>query len=122
LRQKLSGVVILHLLLIPGTAFITGGARIVEQELHPHLVQLNHSLLTIGFVLFLESMLFLLTRCAVFYSVMALLIPAAFFAALDRGVASTITADAAVGSVVNDAIRGNILQMSRGLAIVLLLV
>jgi len=102
LQSTIVGVVILHLLLIPGTAFITGGARIVEQELHPHLVQLNHSLLTIG--------------------VMALLIPAAFFAALDRGVASTITADAAVGSVVNDAIRGNILQMSRGLAIVLLLV
>jgi Ca2+:H+ antiporter len=53
---------------------------------------------------------------------MALLIPAAFFAALDRGVTSTITTDATVQSVVNDDIRGSILQMSRGLAIILLLV
>jgi hypothetical protein len=44
------GVIILHLLLIPGAAFITGGARIWEQELHPHLTQLNQSLLTIGCV------------------------------------------------------------------------
>jgi Ca2+:H+ antiporter len=57
-----------------------------------------------------------------FYSVMTLLIPAAFFAALDRGVASTITTDAAVGSLINDATRGNFLKMSRGLACILLLV
>ena len=43
-----AGVVILHLLLVPGTAFVTGGVRIIQQDLHPHLTQLNHSLLTIG--------------------------------------------------------------------------
>lgn len=43
-----SGVVILHLLLIPGTAFLAGGAQIWEQDLHPHQTQLNLSLLTIG--------------------------------------------------------------------------
>lgn len=42
------GVVILHLLLVPGTAFLAGGAQIWEQNLHPHTTQLNHSLLTIG--------------------------------------------------------------------------
>lgn len=49
-NRRRAGVVILHLLLIPGTAFVTGGARIIQQDLHPHLTQLNHSLLTIGYV------------------------------------------------------------------------
>ncbi|KAF8232845.1 hypothetical protein L208DRAFT_1269941 [Tricholoma matsutake] len=97
-----TGVVLLHLLLIPGVAFFTGGARILEQELHPHVVQLNQTLLTIG--------------------VMALVIPAAFFAALDRGVASTITTDPTVGSIINDTMRGKFLKMSRGLAVLLHLV
>jgi len=46
--EPLVGVVLLHLLLLPGTAFLTGGARIWEQNLHPHTTQLNASLLTIG--------------------------------------------------------------------------
>jgi hypothetical protein len=48
LQSTITGVVILHLLLIPGFAFLTGGARIWEQNLRPHATQLNHSLLTIG--------------------------------------------------------------------------
>ena len=48
--QSILGVVLLHLLLIPGTAFLTGGARVWEQELHPHRSQLNLTLLTIGSV------------------------------------------------------------------------
>ena len=44
------GVVILHLLLVPGVSFLAGGARVLEQELHSHHTQLNHSLLTIGLV------------------------------------------------------------------------
>jgi hypothetical protein len=47
----LPGVVLLHLLFIPGVAFLTGGARIWEQNLHPHPTQLNHTLLTIGCVI-----------------------------------------------------------------------
>ncbi|KAJ7686612.1 hypothetical protein B0H14DRAFT_3674119 [Mycena olivaceomarginata] len=58
-------VVLLHLILIPGVAFVTGGARVLDQDFHPHLTQLNHTLLTIG--------------------VMTLLLPAAFFAALNHG-------------------------------------
>ena len=47
-RVLYSGVIILHLLLVPGSAFLAGGARVWEQTLHPHNTQLNHSLLTIG--------------------------------------------------------------------------
>lgn len=45
-----SGVVILHLLLIPGVAFLVGGTEVRHQELHPHHSELNHSLLMIGYV------------------------------------------------------------------------
>jgi Ca2+:H+ antiporter len=53
---------------------------------------------------------------------MGLLVPAAFFAALDRGVASTITTDPTAKSFITDATRGEFLKMSRGVAIILLLV
>ncbi|KAJ2915034.1 hypothetical protein MD484_g5402, partial [Candolleomyces efflorescens] len=62
LKATIIGVVILHLLLVPGAAFITGGARVLHQDLHPHLTDLNHSLLALG--------------------VLSLMLPAAFFAAL----------------------------------------
>lgn len=48
LRATIVGVVILHLLLVPGTAFATGGLRIIHQNLHPHANELNHSLLILG--------------------------------------------------------------------------
>lgn len=48
LKATIVGVVVLHLLLVPGTAFATGGARIIQQDLHPHATELNHSLLTLG--------------------------------------------------------------------------
>ena len=83
----------LHLLLIPGTSFITGGARIIEQDLHPHLTQLNHTPLAIG--------------------VLSLLLPSAFFSSI-QGTGET--------SVVNDQTRLVFLQMSRGVAIILLVV
>ncbi|KAF8873867.1 hypothetical protein CPB84DRAFT_1690528 [Gymnopilus junonius] len=94
----LVGVVILHLLLVPGTAFVTGGARIIQQDLHPHKTQLNHSLLTIG--------------------VLTLLIPASFFAALD----TPLAVQSGVQKVISDDTRHTFLQMSHGLAVLLLLV
>ncbi|KAF7433375.1 hypothetical protein PC9H_005325 [Pleurotus ostreatus] len=100
LQSTIVGVVILHLLLIPGTAFLTGGARITSQDLNPHITELNHVLLTIG--------------------VLSLLLPAAFFSALDRGVAVSVEAPAA-GMVSNET-REVFLQMSRGIAIILLLI
>ncbi|KAI0357106.1 hypothetical protein OH77DRAFT_1494971 [Trametes cingulata] len=96
-------VVILHLLLIPGTAFLVGGYNIRQQTLHPHHTDLNHSLLMVG--------------------VLATLLPTAFFAALDRG-ASAVTAagTSAASALVNDTTRGEILKMSRGIALMLLTV
>jgi Ca2+:H+ antiporter len=79
-------------------AFLTGGARILEQNLHEHSTELNHSLLTIG--------------------VLAILIPTAFFAALDRG---TVEPTASAG-LITDAVRDDFLRMSRGLAVVLLVI
>ncbi|KAI0694055.1 hypothetical protein BC835DRAFT_1406559 [Cytidiella melzeri] len=97
-------VVILHLLLIPGTAFLAGGAQILEQSLHPHHTELNHSLLAVG--------------------VLTILLPTAFFASLDRGAQSVATNGVAdySGELLTDSTRQQILQMSRGLAVVLLLV
>ncbi|KAK1226053.1 hypothetical protein PQX77_011012 [Marasmius sp. AFHP31] len=98
LQSTIIGVVILHLLLIPGTAFITGGARVIHQDLaSPHLNELNHTLLIMG--------------------VLALLLPAAFFSALDRG-----TSEANATSLVNDQNRQMFLTMSHGLALILLFV
>ncbi|KLO10218.1 hypothetical protein SCHPADRAFT_832869 [Schizopora paradoxa] len=94
LQSTIVGVILLHLLLLPGTAFLTEGSRVLEQNLHPHSTQLNASLLTIG--------------------VMTILIPTAFFAALDNGP----TED----TLVSDATRLTFLKMSHGLAIILLLV
>ncbi|KAH7099619.1 hypothetical protein BKA62DRAFT_621162 [Auriculariales sp. MPI-PUGE-AT-0066] len=71
LQTTIIGVVLLHLLLIPGVAFMSGGARVMEQDLHAGSTELNHSLLTLG--------------------VMAIVLPAAFFAALDRGTLSDLT-------------------------------
>lgn len=90
---------LLHLLLVPGMSFLTHGARIWEQELHPHNTELNQSLLTLG--------------------AMTLIVPAAFFAALDRGVGAEI---GGAESIINDTVRGHFLKMSRGLAIILLVV
>ncbi|KAI0804621.1 hypothetical protein BC629DRAFT_1437902 [Irpex lacteus] len=104
LQATLIGVVILHLLLIPGTAFLVGGAQIWEQDLHPHSTQLNHSLLAVG--------------------VLTILLPTAFFASLDRGAQSIATTGIAQysGELLSDKTRGQILQMSRGLAVLLLVI
>lgn len=99
LQSTVTGVVVLRLLLVPGFAFITGGARIITQDLHPQIVQLNTTLLTIG--------------------ALTLLIPAAFFSALDRSISSSTDA---IGAEIDDSIRGDFLKLSRGLAVFLLIV
>ncbi|KAJ7047689.1 hypothetical protein C8F04DRAFT_935863 [Mycena alexandri] len=96
-QSTLVGVVLLRLLLVPACAFITGGARVAAQALHPHLSGLNQTLLTTG--------------------VLTILIPAAFFAALNSG------GSAGTGqNAVSDNVRGDILKVSRGLALILLIV
>ncbi|KAH7334060.1 hypothetical protein B0J17DRAFT_675192 [Rhizoctonia solani] len=130
-QSTLIGVILLHLLLVPGTAFLTGGAQIWEQHLRPHPTQLNHSLLTFG--------------------VMMLLLPVALFTALPESlpnssgsggstaaVAARLMARAGGGGeeglaikeamihaaeaiAVTDSTRGTFLIFSRGLAILLLI-
>ncbi|THH28841.1 hypothetical protein EUX98_g5342 [Antrodiella citrinella] len=105
LQSTIVGVVILHLLLVPGVAFLAGGARVWEQTLHPHHTQLNHSLLTIG--------------------ILSILLPTAFFAALDRGpvsIAASGNANFEGSTLITDKTRQNVLAMSRGFAIILKIV
>jgi len=97
-QSTITGVVLLHLLLVPGTAFLTGGARIWEQKLHPHRSQLNLTLLTVG--------------------VLGLTIPAAFFASLNNGVTSSSEGT----SGPSDLLRRDFLRMSRGFAVILLVI
>ncbi|KAG8738354.1 hypothetical protein FRC10_006961 [Ceratobasidium sp. 414] len=133
LQSTIIGVVLLHLLLVPGMAFLTGGARIWEQHLKPHPTQLNHSLLTFG--------------------VLSLLLPIAYFSALPEALPNTTTGapsaavvlkrlvarsaeggghekDVAIQKAlmhsvetlaVRDATRGTFLKFSRGLAVLLLI-
>lgn len=97
LQATIIGVILLRLLLIPGLAFITGGARVMEQELHPVNTELNHTLLVTGSL--------------------TLLLPVAFFCALDRGDTGIVST---VHAAVSDEMRGQILKISRGLALILL--
>ncbi|KAJ6539025.1 hypothetical protein B0H19DRAFT_960734 [Mycena capillaripes] len=97
LQSTIVGVVLLRLLLVPACAFIAGGARVAAQELHPHLSELNQTLLTTG--------------------VLTILLPAAFFAALNS------SSSAGNGqNAISDSVRGDLLKISRGLAIILLVV
>ncbi|KAH9939646.1 uncharacterized protein BXZ73DRAFT_43395 [Epithele typhae] len=104
LQATLVGVILLHLLLIPGTSFMVNGKEIQHQVLQSHHSGLNQSLLLMG--------------------VLATLLPTAFFAALDRGNNPTpvfVNEELSV-AVVSDFTRGEILKISRGLAILLILV
>ncbi|KXN87954.1 Vacuolar calcium ion transporter [Leucoagaricus sp. SymC.cos] len=101
LQSTIIGVIILHLLLIPGTSFITGGANIMSQDLTPHITELNHTLLTMG--------------------VLSLVLPAAFFAALDRGVNVGGGATEEASVLLTDEMRDHFLRFSRGMAIIMLI-
>jgi Ca2+:H+ antiporter len=109
------GVVLLHLLLIPGTAFFTGGARILEQQLHPQRSQLNHTLLTVGWVKSLRRHKSQ-ARADKLGRVLALTIPVAFFAAINGS--GNDGAEGVQGP--SDTLRADFLGMSRGFAVILL--
>ncbi|KAF8749890.1 Clathrin assembly protein ap47 [Rhizoctonia solani] len=51
-------VILLHALLVPGIAFVVGGARVLEQKLKPVHTQLNASLLFLGVVTLLLPVAF----------------------------------------------------------------
>ncbi|TFK29238.1 hypothetical protein FA15DRAFT_582618 [Coprinopsis marcescibilis] len=89
LKSTVIGVVLLHLLLVPGMSFIAGGARVATQDLHPHVTELNRSLLAVGSL--------------------SLMVPSAFYAALDD-------------IEIDDELRDNFLSISRGIAFCLLFV
>ncbi|RPD56823.1 hypothetical protein L226DRAFT_574172 [Lentinus tigrinus ALCF2SS1-7] len=103
LQSTIIGVVLLHLLLVPGTAFFVQGALLHEQRLDPNHNSLNHSLSMMG--------------------VLGILVPTIFFAALDRGDVTNPTTTSvlppAFVPLVSDAVRGYMLQISRGIAIIL---
>ncbi|KAG2159006.1 uncharacterized protein EDB93DRAFT_1117574 [Suillus bovinus] len=101
LQSTITGVILLHLLLVPGAAFLTGGARIWEQDLHPVHTQLNHTLLTVG--------------------VLALLLPASFYAAINSGTSNAILANGELSDL-GSSTQSDFLNMSRGLAMMLIII
>ncbi|CAE6509072.1 unnamed protein product [Rhizoctonia solani] len=149
LQSTIVGVVLLHALLVPGTAFLTGGSKIWAQNLKPRVTELNQSLLTVG--------------------VLALVVPAGFYSALPyqhpvtyapqfanttlvdqaKNTANTTAANATAHAVrlmaragteskhkasvhamevasqvvaVSDSTRGMILALSRGISVVLFVI
>ncbi|KAJ8497075.1 hypothetical protein ONZ51_g723 [Trametes cubensis] len=101
LQSTIIGVVVLHLLLVQGTAFFIGGSKTVKQKLHDHQVAINPSLLMVG--------------------VLGVVLPTAFFAALDRGDNTTV-GESPSTPLVGDAVRGWILKTSHAVSIMLLVV
>ncbi|KAF8321263.1 hypothetical protein DL93DRAFT_2052113 [Clavulina sp. PMI_390] len=109
MQSTVIGVILLHLLLVPGVSFISGGRDILHQHLDPHTTELNKSLLTLG--------------------VLTLVVPAAFFAGIRNNVASSgsseivqnLAASVSVPSPISDETRGELLKLSRGLAVILLI-
>ncbi|PIL32595.1 transporter [Ganoderma sinense ZZ0214-1] len=106
LQSTIVGVVLLHLLLIPGVAFFVQGTQVYEQKLSPQF-NLNHSLLMTG--------------------LLGILVPTIFFAALDRGSVAAGSGDqsgltANFVPLVSDSVRWDILRMSRGISIMLILI
>ncbi|KAG8884611.1 hypothetical protein FRB99_004511, partial [Tulasnella sp. 403] len=141
-QATIAGVVLLHLLLVPGFAFLTGGAKIWYQKLAEHNAQLNQSLLGAGFVFMLIPTIFFtaLDRTAVAHAPPNGT-PAAESPAAAAGEASATTTAAhaaatAAGHVrrvlgtpdlshsdaVSDQTRDVLLQISRGLAIMMLII
>jgi len=100
LQSTIIGVVLIRLLLRPGMAYVVGGFRVAHQELHPRTADLNQTLLTTG--------------------VVSLLLPAAFFAALERD--EPVNVSTGIKDSINDNTRGDILKISRGLSFILLAV
>ncbi|KAJ3712667.1 hypothetical protein C8R42DRAFT_594345 [Lentinula raphanica] len=89
LQSTMVGVTLLHLLFVPGITFIVGGAKLVYQELNPHIAQLNHTLLITG--------------------VLSMVLPFALYTTIHEVDSSSDT----------NALQVKILMISRGLAVIL---
>lgn len=113
-QSSLVGSILSNILLVLGMCFFAGGLRKAEQGFLPSAANLNSSLLTL--------------------SVIAVLIPAAFLFAVDKGNAgvnsqasnstnSTSTASGQSNMTITPQMEGNdILRMSRGVAVILLVI
>ncbi|KAJ4473014.1 hypothetical protein J3R30DRAFT_3513928 [Lentinula aciculospora] len=97
LQATVIGVILLHLLFVPGIAFIIGGAKLIYQSLNPHSAQLNHILLLMG--------------------VLTLLLPTALFTTLQN---SNAVGTESTNST--QSIRETVLMISHGSAVILLIV
>ncbi|KAJ3537757.1 hypothetical protein NM688_g6630 [Phlebia brevispora] len=107
LQATVVGVVILHLLLVAGTGFFTEGLRTTKQEsrLDRRPTDLNHALLTIG--------------------IFAPLLMTGYFAALDGPISVVSTTTGSVeysDSALTNTMRGRLLQLSRGLSVILIVI
>ncbi|GAB1520547.1 AP-1 adaptor complex mu subunit Apm1 [Rhizoctonia solani] len=78
-QSTVIGVILLHALLVPGIAFVVGGARVLEQKLKPVHTQLNASLLFLGYAV-LKRLSYLAFNQFI-ARVVTLLLPVAFFSA-----------------------------------------
>ena len=122
----MSGVVILHLLLVPGAAFLAGGVTQETQLLAPQ-TDLNHSLLVIGCVLSTQvsdDLSFTILTPPFPFSVLAILLPTVTFVALNSSALSVtlINNGENATTALSDSVREKLLRMSRGLAVILIIV
>ncbi|KAJ3559061.1 hypothetical protein NM688_g568 [Phlebia brevispora] len=113
LQSTIVGVVTLHLLLVPGTAFLVGGIVMPEQQLEKASSDLNHSLLTMGGI------------CPmIMIRMYAILIPTAYFVALGDSMALNSEAGIKVSAdnLLSDATRDKLVVISASLSAFLILV
>ncbi|KAG9018880.1 hypothetical protein FRB90_008645 [Tulasnella sp. 427] len=138
-QATISGVVLLHLLLVPGCAFLTGGAKIWYQQLGEHASQLNQSLLAAGFIFMLIPTVFftaiasdahLLDGAPVVQGAKSVIngminsTATTATSAHARGLEKRVwmTTDLTGYDAVSDETRGVLLQISRGMAIIMLII
>ncbi|KAG9012479.1 hypothetical protein FRB90_006669 [Tulasnella sp. 427] len=138
-QATISGVVLLHLLLVPGCAFLTGGAKIWYQQLGEHASQLNQSLLAAGFIFMLIPTVFFIAIGSDAHlpdgapvvqgakSVINEMInstAATTTSAHARGLGKRgwMTTDLTGYNAVSDETRGVLLQISRGMAVIMLII
>jgi len=101
LQSTITGFILLKILFVSGSAFITGGLRRKSQALHTHRSQLNQTLLIAGGF--------------------TLLLPALFYNALDHN-PYVIPGGIYVPNAVNESLRSQILVVSRALSPLLLVI
>ncbi|KAF9505020.1 hypothetical protein BS47DRAFT_1400801 [Hydnum rufescens UP504] len=118
------GVILLHTLLVPGISFMLGGVNVLHQHLDPHVTELNKSVRlllerTVGSTTqssHLQTASY--DRCAP-----RTVSRAEVNAPADPGVLATLNEET-VGAVsaISDASRNELLKLSRGMAIILLII